>query len=271
MMIARFLERILRLTWLDAMYEAGLRARGGRSVFAAMTRQFRLRFEVSPQDLRRIPTKGPVIVVANHPTGLKEGIALTAFLESIRPDVRTLSHSWFSRYPEVAKNMFLVDPQKKGDARANARAVRDATLWVRQGGLLTIYPSGEVARFEPRRGKVTDARWQVGVVRIARQTRATIVPVHVEGRNSFVYYLLSWIHPRLGAMLLVRQLYRQCGTALRLRIGAPVPFEIYQRWGDGAAVLGHVRDRVEELARRRTPQRGGRHQPPAPEITLRRV
>jgi putative hemolysin len=140
------LSRLLGLRRLDRLVERAVALRGGSTIFQSLTRIFDLRLQVSEEDRRRIPADGPVVVVANHPTGAIEGIGVAALLDSVRRDVRTLSHVWFGRYPEIARGMILVDPNAGAREPAGAAvAARESARWVRRGGLLTVYPAGEVA------------------------------------------------------------------------------------------------------------------------------
>jgi len=102
-MFKKLLERLLGLEELDEIYECAASDRDERSIFWALLRVLRLQVEISDSDLRRIPREGSVIVVANHPTGALDGIALAALLEDARNDVKTLSHVWFSSYPRIAE------------------------------------------------------------------------------------------------------------------------------------------------------------------------
>jgi putative hemolysin len=208
---------------------------------------------VSEEDRRRIPADGPVVVVANHPTGAIEGIGVAALLDSVRRDVRTLSHVWFGRYPEIARGMILVDPNAGAREPAGAAvAARESARWVRRGGLLTVYPAGEVARFRLRSMGAVDSPWRPGVARILRATRATVLPVYIDGRNRLPFYLLSMLHRRLGALLLVRELLAKRGTALSVRIGPPIRFEELPAGGDDQKVTAFLRGAVERLRPQKT-------------------
>ena len=253
-MIKKMLQRLFGLTLLDRLVERAVADRGNRTVFRSLTRTFDLRLLVSEEERRRIPRNGPLIVVANHPTGAMEGLVVAALLESVRNDVRALSHAWFRRYPDVARGMILVDPAAEPRKRdGSASAARKSSRWVRDGGLLTVYPAGEVARFRCHAMGVVDPPWRPGVARIVRSTRATVLPVWIDGRNSLLFQLLAAIHPRLSALLLVRELLRKRGTTVCLRIGEPIPFEKLPRIADDGELTGYLRQQVERMQ----PQRAG--------------
>jgi putative hemolysin len=262
-MLKSLLSRLLGLTQLDAAYEMSRRIHVPdiETMMQTVTRALDLRLIVSREELQRIPTEGPVILIANHPTGALEGIALAALLDRIRPDNRTVSHAWFGRYPSIAETMFLIEPD---DSRAaitgNVKALRKAIDWVNKGSLLTLYPAGEVARFDLRTWTVRDPAWQNGIARILKATRATVVPVHIEGRNSLLFYLMSLVHPRLGALMLIRELFKKQGQQVRVRIGNPIAFK-------AAPTTGRIQDTVEFL--RRSVDALVASRPPSAQLTSR--
>jgi putative hemolysin len=250
-MLQRILERLFGLTRLDAVYDLAMRIHVPQveSMMQTITRALDLRLIVSRDELRQIPAEGPLIVVANHPTGAMEGIALSALLDGIRPDSRTLSHNWFKRYPRIVAKMFPVDPSKnKAAIRANRKTARKAISWVNDGGLLTLYPAGEVARFDFRSCAPKDPIWRTGAARIVHATEATVVPVNIEGSNSALFYALSALHPRLGALLLIFELFRQRGKPIRARIGEPIPFNAIPPGGKMRDTVQFLRQSVDALA-----------------------
>ena len=102
-----------------------------------------IRYECTPGDLRRIPAKGPVIVVANHPMGLADGVIMGALLESVRPDIRFMANSLLMAVPQLRNYVIPVDPFGGADAnRFNRRGLRESIEWLRGGGLLVVFPAG---------------------------------------------------------------------------------------------------------------------------------
>jgi len=253
-MFETWLTRLSKLYRLDQLYEHLAQWNQADTICATCANVFNIRISAPHDELSRIPSNGPVIIVANHPTGLLEGIAFQVMLSRIRSDNRTLSHCWFERYPKIARRMFLVDPKgKHRTTRQNSVAITQAIEWLGSGGMLTVYPAGEVARFNWRTRKIQDPEWQAGVARIVKKARATVIPVYISGRNSLAYYVLSAIHPRLGALLLIRELYAKCGTRLRARIGKPIRHEELNWRDELMAVTRQLRASVDRLEKHATP------------------
>jgi putative hemolysin len=184
-----------------------------------------LRLGAPEEASSRIPARGPVIIVANHPTGGMDGILLMSFLRSIRPDVKALSHVWFQGYSQLAGHMFFVDPEGGNQVnRLNARSMKAAARWVRDGHLLLVFPAGQVSYPGRRTLKVIDPPWKCGLASLIRLARPSVVPVYLHGRNSWWYYLVSLISPRLRGLLLARELLNKRGKTLGLQVGDPISF-----------------------------------------------
>jgi len=263
----RFLaERTLAFPTLNAIYDS-MRGRGDASSFCEQSlRALGVRIDLSPDDLQRIPAKGPLIVLANHPFGGLDGLVLTALLQRVRPDVRMLANYMLSMIPEIRQTCLFVDPFGGHLAAArNLGSMKSAVRWVREGGVLGVFPAGEVSAFSLRRGCVTDSLWSDSIARLVMQTKAAVLPVYFDGQNSRIFQLAGLLHPRLRTALLPRELLRRRGQTVSVAIGTPIPFERLSRLvsADGEARTSRhaAAGQVTEYLRVRTYILKGRGEP----------
>ena len=150
----------------------------------------------SNADMASIPSRGPLIVPANHPHGIVDGLLLASIVRRARPDVRILANHLLSRIPELRKLCFFVDPFGGPTAAAHSQAgLRAAHLWVRNGGALIVFPSGEVAHQSQPDGSHADSPWPATIGRIALSTGAHIVPAFIAGGNTKWFYAAGRVHP----------------------------------------------------------------------------
>jgi putative hemolysin len=221
-MLSRILETALGLRTLDDVVARASLAPIGGSPFRSAARLLGVSMEVTAQERLRIPKRGPAIVVANHPTGFAEGVALPALLDEIRDDVRAIGHSWFTRWPALAERMFLVDPQGGRESRAqNTRALRDAQAWLESGHMLFFCPAGQVARWDARRRRLIEGSWRGGLRLLLRNTGAPVIPVRIVEQPGWIYKMMSAIHPRLGASVLGLEMLARRGAPLSAAVGEP--------------------------------------------------
>jgi putative hemolysin len=249
--LAAPLDRLLGLRTLESAYRDLPPTPDPVSFLDRCLDLLEVRIEVRADDLSKIPSTGPTVLVSNHPYGGIEGMALALLLlRTVRPDVRIMANYFLGRIPELRELFFLVDPfETRDSARRNMTALRQAVQWVRNGRLLVVFPAGEVAHLNLRRRLVIDPPWFSAVGRIIRRTGAAAVPVFFDGHNGPLFQLAGLIHRRLRTALLPRELLARRGQTLSARIGGPIPFRQLQDLDD-RAMTAHLRHRTEILAER---------------------
>lgn len=180
-------------------------------------------YRVSDNDLARIPAIGPLLVVANHPFGVVEGLVLASLLRSVRPDVKILANSILRPISELESQFIWVDPFGGEDAtHRNIQPLRDAVRWLERGGLLAAFPAGEVAYYQYGRKAVTDPTWKDTITRIARKLGLPVLTVYFGGRNSRAFQVLGMLHPRIRTALLFQEMLKKRNQTLDVLIGKPV-------------------------------------------------
>jgi putative hemolysin len=211
-----------------------------------------------------IPADGPLIVAANHPHGALDGLVLLDVIGRVRHDVRLLANHWLARIPELRDVCFFVDPfERRESTHRSLPGLRAAHLWLRQGGALILFPAGEVAHARRDDGSVSDSPWKATVGRLATGTAAHVVPVHIGGGNSRLFCAAGRVHPRLRTVLLARELLKQRGRPVSLRLGAPLaPATLSARGLTASAATERIRQAVEQL--RRPPVQSGIPAAPGP-------
>jgi putative hemolysin len=183
----------------------------------------------------QIPSRGPLVVVANHPFGLAEGLILSHLMLRRRPDVRLLANELLSQVPGVSNLIIPVDvlSGRRSPAK-NIRALRQALRWLDQGGALLVFPAGEVAALQWRSLRVEESVWRRAVAWLARRSRAGVLPVHLPGSNTPAFHLAGLLHPRLRTALLVSELKKQAGAVVPVRIGRIIEAHRYPDLKDEA-------------------------------------
>jgi putative hemolysin len=251
--VRKAIERAFGLTVLHRMHHTVPEGVTGEAFVLWLMDELGVDLRVADADLARIPKSGPVVVVANHPFGAIEGVALVRALKRVRPDIKILANFLLGRIPELREFFLYVDPFAiKGSARANANAIglRRALSWLADGGLLAVFPAGEVASFDFRTLRVSDPTWSPTVAGLARRARATVVPAFFPGRNRAVFQTAGVLHPALRTALLPREFLARSGRPIELRVGTPVPASRLDEFADDAEAIAYLRERTEILAGR---------------------
>ena len=140
-----------------------------------------------------------------------------------RPDVRFLANGILTTVRELREIVIPVDPISGAKAAGkNSAGLRASLKHLRSGGMLVIFPAGEVSQFHLRAGAVTDAEWNPSAARIAGLARVPVVPAYVAGANSLLFQIAGMAHATLRTALLGRELLNKRGTRVEVRFGAPI-------------------------------------------------
>ena len=217
--------------------------------------EMRVGLRVDAADQGRIPASGPVVVVANHPYGMLDGAILTVLLTRVRPDVKVLTNLLLSDLPELERHCIFVDPfQTDRSAETNRRAVRQALSWLQQGGMLAMFPAGEVSFWQMPLVPIADAQWNDTAVRLIRGSRASALPVYFCGHNRVGFQLLSMVHPKLRTAFLLQEFLRQEGKSVEVRVGSEISGDSLATIQGNREAIEYLRWRTYLLARRRKPK-----------------
>lgn len=185
---------------------------------------FDFSYRLSRGDAHRIPPRGKIVIVANHPLGTLDGLALLKMIREVRPDVKVVANDVLSAIKPLESVLLPVDNMNGNTPRKSIAAIR---RFLENEGALLIFPAGEVSRFSPK--GIRDGAWHHGFLKIACLTQAPILPIHVDGRNSAFFYALSFLAKPLSTLWLVREMFKQARGSIDIRIGEPVSFRTYQQ------------------------------------------
>ncbi len=213
--------------------------------------EMRVELRVGAADEARIPASGPVVVVANHPYGVLDGAILTVLLTRVRADVKVLTNSLPWDVPELQKHCIFADPfQTDRSVESNRRALRDALAWLQQGGMLAMFPAGEVSHWQMPVAQIADPAWNDTAVRLIRRTGATALPLYFCGHKGVGFQLMGMIHPKLRTAFLLQEFLQQKGKTVEVRVGSGIPAEALDAIRDGRDAIEYLRWRTYLLARR---------------------
>jgi len=204
----RFAERYPHLTGFDFV-EQGLD-------------HFDFGITVSDRERERIPAWGRVVIVANHPIGSLDGLALLNLVGKVRRDVKVVANEVLSAVAPLQNLLLPVDAFGSRSTRDNLRAIEQH---LQNDGAVIIFPAGEVSRMGAT--GVKDGAWRHGFLRFATKTKAPILPMFVDARNSIFFYSLSFFAKPLSTLWLVREMFKHNNKNMRVRIGQAIDYETY--------------------------------------------
>ena len=185
---------------------------------------FDFRYTVRDHERLRIPAQGRVVIIANHPIGSLDGLALLKLVRETRTDVKVVANALLSTLKPLHNLLLPVDNMGGSTRRQDIAAIR---THLDNDGAIIIFPAGEVSRLSPQ--GIRDGDWRSGFLRMAINSKSPILPVFVDGRNSVLFYSVSLVAKPLSTLLLVREMFKQARNCVDIRVGELISYDSYQK------------------------------------------
>ena len=257
----RGIERLTGQPRLKRLYQGYThRPVPGEDFFTAAVRLLDLRVDVDSTSLDAIPKSGPLVVVANHPFGVVDGVVLGSLISRVRPDHRVVAHGLLARAPEAAERILPID--FSGTARSSARNVqsrRTAIRWLHDGHVIIVFPAGGVSTApKPFARTAVDDSWKPFTARLVQAASAPVLPVRFAGQNSRLFQVASHLSQTLRMSLLFNEVHNKIGARIGVTIGEVVPYPMLAHLQDRQALADHLRQVTYALEPNLAFERGNR-------------
>ena len=191
----------------------------------------------------------PLVIVANHPFGIADGIALQAIAEQTGRPFRSLAHKGFMRVPELRETTLPIDFSATREAvKTNLATRAEARRLIKEGHIIIIFPAGGVATAENPFGRAEELPWKRFAARLIEQSEADVLPVFFEGQNSALFHFISRYSETLRLSLLVSEFRRQIGAEIKAHIGPLIPHAELAAIRDRGTLTDELYVRVHRLA-----------------------
>jgi len=207
----------LRLIRCARGYEDEVEA--GSDFWQVMGERYGLKLDVVGGSLSNIPATGPLVVTANHPFGILDGLMIGNILSQTRGDFRILAHQVFRRAGDLERVILPVRfDESQAALQQNIATRKEALRYLASGGAVAVFPGATVSTSARLFSPPMDPAWRNFTARMIIKARATVVPVHFIGQNSRLFQIASHLHNNLRVALLIKE--------FRARIDRPVPVVI---------------------------------------------
>lgn len=247
--LAALLESLLGLDRLGEIYDQRPRGLAPAGFLDYSLDALGVTIDLQNSDyLDDLPRTGPVLIVANHPLGGLEGMAIAREMARVRPDLKVLTNELLRRIPELAPMFIGVNVLSSNAAAGNVSGLKQVHAHLKNAGAVLLFPAGMVSAYEHSHRRIQDRQWARLAGQLVQRYQCTTLPVYVGGRNSSYFYAAGLVHPRLRTVLLPRQLANKQGFRLPLTLGRPVPAPELRLLQSPQAITEYLRVSTDALA-----------------------
>jgi putative hemolysin len=227
----------------------------GRSFWQVIPERFGLSLDIIGGSLANIPATGPLVLIANHPYGILDGLMMGQLLDAIRGDFRILANSVFRRAEDLNRVLLPVSfDETKEAVKLNLETRANALNYLAQGGAIGVFPGGTVSTSAKPFSRPMDPSWRNFTAKMIAKSGATVVPIYFEGHNSRLFQLASHLHSNLRLALLLKEFKSRVDEPVRVVIGQPIPSEtIAALKSDPTAMMESLRNATYALSPNRVP------------------
>ncbi|WP_299826983.1 lysophospholipid acyltransferase family protein [uncultured Roseobacter sp.] len=222
----------------------------GRDFFDVMVDRYGLSLDVVSGSLDNIPRSGPLIMIANHPYGILDGLMMGHILARTRGDFRILANSVFRKAEDLNRVILPISFETTKDALALNIATRKTALdYLRDGGAIGIFPGGTVSTAARPFSRPMDPGWRSFTARMIGKSGATVLPVYFDGHTSRLFQIASHMHSTLRMGLLIKEFRKRVDTPVRIAVGQPIGRDLLDPLAkDGKAMMDFLRKATYELS-----------------------
>lgn len=251
--------RVLIKLMENATGRVGLikRARGyeddvtnGNDFWQVMVQRYGLHLDIVGGSLKNIPHNKPLIIIANHPYGILDGLMLGHILAQTRGDFRILANHVFRKAADLNRVILPISfDETKESVKLNLETRKVALDYLHNGGAIGIFPGGTVSTARKPFAHPMDPAWRSFTARLIAKSGATVVPLFFDGANSSLFQYASRLHYTLRMGLLIKEFRARVGTPVRVVVGDPIdPNEIKAREKDARALMDYLRQSTYKLS-----------------------
>jgi putative hemolysin len=249
--IVRLLENStgrLRLIKRADGYEHEVAA--GRDFWQVMVERYGLTLNVIAGSLGHIPTDGPLILIANHPYGILDGLIMGHILSTMRGDFRILANSVFKRAEDLNNVLLPISFDDTKDAlKLNLTTRATALDYLGQGGAIGVFPGGTVSTGAKPFSRPMDPGWRSFTARMVAKSDATVVPLYFDGHTSRLFQIASHLHSTLRLGLLIKEFNKRVDTPVDIVVGDPIGRDVLDPMSkDAKAMMDFLRKATYELS-----------------------
>lgn len=248
--VVRIVERLSGQRKFKSLYDIYRAELSNKlSFWQASIQLLNLDVRFSDSQLAKIPSSGPLIVVANHPYGVLDGVMLGWLISQVRSDFKILVNSVLLEAPEVRDQLLPIDFGESREALVrNIETRKRAIELLRNGECIIVFPAGGISTARSVFGAAIDDTWKPFTGKLIAQSEAAILPIYFEGENSRLFQWVSRVSLAMRLALIFREVLIQAKSPLQVTIGDTFPSQKISQFSSRTEMMHFLRSSVYSLA-----------------------
>lgn len=200
-------------------------------------------------EITKIPKKGSLVITANHPHGLVDGMVLAELIGKVRTDYKILTRSLLTGVKQIDQFMIPVPFDHEENALKKSLEMRKSAMdHLENGGVVVIFPSGKVASSETMFGDVIEGDWNPFTAKLIQKSGANVVPIFFPGSNSRIYQIANQISATLRQGLLIYEVVHAMNKPQKPLVGSLIKQDEISPWkSDPRGFMRWLRERTLSL------------------------
>ncbi|MFK8066992.1 MAG: hypothetical protein AB8D52_01975 [Gammaproteobacteria bacterium] len=238
------IEWILGLKKISCLHQSIKQKTSASEYIKSVLENLEIKYQIQAKTC--IPKTDPLLIICNHPFGALEALILFDHVAQSRTDIRIMANLFLKRIHPLSNILFGVMPFKDNEAKKlNSKVMFEVFHWLNNGNTLICFPAGDVShlRFQP--ASIRDGLWEKQIARLARTTKSNVLPLHIEGKNSLWFYVMS---RRFHALRYPLELLNKKGKTIDVQIGEVITPEEYKPYTSDKELITFFRKKSDELS-----------------------
>ncbi len=241
------------LMWLSGMNDINRlynrsQHKQGLEFIDSLLADLKVRYEVYPEEMARIPKSGPFILVSNHPFGALDGLILIRLIAEQRPDFIVMANFLLTYIKPISPYFVGVNPLETHRSVASSiTGMKTALEHVQAGHGLGLFPAGEVSTYYKGQKGICDKEWQKPALKLIQKAEVPVIPVYFQGSNSWSFHLMGKLHPSLRTLRLPAELEKSRNKGIKVRIGNQVSVKDIQSFDEPSHLGRYLRAKVYSM------------------------
>ena len=251
-LIIKTIETLTGKKKLEKLYKNySINSQNPKTFWTDILEQMEIKIINKSRNKLDIPKKGPLLIIANHPFGIIDGLILCSLVSKVRDDFKIMTHETLQFLPQLSQFILPVDfnSHSKKSKILNIETANNAKKFLINKGVLIIFPSGGVSTARNLKSDAIDDEWKLFPAKIIHQTKTDILPIYFDGKNGLLFHLFAskLKNQTLKYSSYIHETRKKIGKEIYMYSGVLIKYEEVQNMIDRSVLTEFLKRKTYSL------------------------